>query len=255
MAYDSDGSWDSGTLDLDISVPSGDAAAAPDNAASAALAAAGATAMAAAVMQDDVRGAGWDAPPAAVFAGAPSVSSITGLLFDNDDDDDWRDDGSGRRADPPLSGKAMLLQQVALRAYTLHPDFCHQSTAEVADHYGHSELDGLSANQQVAAFQSRWREVDGAQAATLAGRGVLVIAGLAGAGNAGHTAIVIPGSPAAADRKTYPRVCGGGLPMRRSDGSKTAADAWTQKERAQVRYFTPETRSWLRRALGSLLGL
>jgi hypothetical protein len=253
MAYDSDNSWDSGALDLDVDIPSADSAAASDNASGAAAAEVGAVAvaMAAAAMQDDRRGGGWDAPPPAVFATPPSTSTRTGLLFDDDDDDDsWADQGSGRRAAAPLSGPARVLQQVALRAYTLHPDFCHQSTAEVAHHYGHHELDGLSANAQVAKLQSTWRQVDGAQAVALAARGVLVIAGLAAAANAGHTTVVVPGPPAMADRRPFPRVCGGGLPMRRSDGSKTAADAWTAKEWASVRYFTPETRSWLRRLLG-----
>ena len=255
MAYDSDGSWDSGALDIDVSVPSGDTAAAPDNAASAALGTTGAAAMAAAAMQDDLRGGGWDAPPPAVFATPHSVSTRTGLVFDDDDDEDaWRNGGNARRADPAPTGKALVLQQVALRAYTLHPDYGHQSTAEVADHYGHRELDGRPANAQVATLQATWRPVDGAQAAALAARGVLVIAGLAGPGNAGHTAIVVPGTPATVGRRTFPRVCGGGLPMRRSDGSKTAADTWTQGEWEKVRYFTPETRSWLRRAFGALFG-
>ena len=88
----------------------------------------------------------------------------------------------------------------------------------------------------------------------MADEGTLVIAGRAGSGNSGHTAIVVPGTPVIVDGKPYPYVCGGGLPMRRSDGNRTAADTWTASERAQVRYFTPETRGWFRRLFGLRCG-
>ncbi|MEO5686002.1 MAG: hypothetical protein ABIR54_01475 [Burkholderiaceae bacterium] len=248
MAYDSDGSFDHSELDVDIDIPSS-----ASDAAGTSLAGTEALAMAASLMQaDSPTTGGWDAP-APVASGSRGMSSSTGWnLAQIDDDDDDVPNSDGGRGDVTAKGRA--LQRAALRAYTLHPDFCHQSTAEVADQFGHPELDGQSANDQVATMRSTWREVDGARAAVLATRGVLVIAGLAAPANAGHTAVVVPGQPAMSDRKPYPRVCGGGLPMRRSDGSRSAADTWTLKERPQVRYFTPETRSWPMRALGSLFG-
>jgi hypothetical protein len=185
--------------------------------------------------------------------GSRAVAPGTGWDADDDDgpvvDDAWGHDGSGQRA-ATVSAKGQVLRDIALRAYTLHPHACHQSTAEMAHHYGHGELDGQSANQQVATLRARWREVDGAKAAALADRNVLAIAGLAGEGNSGHTAIVVAGRSVVVDNKVYPSVCGGGLPMRRSDGTRTAADTWTPRERPNVRYFTPETRSWLRRLFG-----
>ncbi len=252
MAYDSDAGFDS--LDFGMAVPSADPASAPDSAASGAMAMAGATAMAASLAQDDNRTAGgWDAPPPSVM-GSRGVSAGTGWAFDDDDvDDDGRNGGTGRRApddDAGVTAQGRALREVALRAYTLHPDHGHQSTAEVAHHFDRHELDGQSANAQVATMSATWRTVDGARATALANRGVFVVAGLAGAGNAGHTAVVIPGKGSMADRRPYPRVCGGGLPMRRSDGSKTAAHTWTAGEWKRVRYFTPETRSWFRRMLG-----
>ena len=179
------------------------------------------------------------------------TSSPAGPFDDDDGPDDWDDrDGSGRRAPRPLTPQAQALVDAALRAYTLHPDFGHQSTAEVAHGFGHRELDGLSANAQVVKLRAQWREVDAARAVALAGRGTLVVAARAGEGNSGHTAIVLPGDPVMADRRPWPLVCGGGLPKRRSDGSLSAYDTWSGSERAQVRYFTPETRSWLRRLFG-----
>ena len=255
MAYDSDAGFDS--LDFGMTVPSADTAVPPDSAASSAMAVAGAAAMAASLAQDDNRTAGgWDAPPPSTMS-SRAVSTGAGWAFDNDDGDDMDDDGrnrgTGRRApddDAGVTAQGKVLREVALRAYTLHPDHGHQSTAEVAHHFGRAELDGQSANAQVATMSATWRTVDGARATALANRGVFVVAGLAGAGNAGHTAVVIPGTGSMADRRPYPRVCGGGLPMRRSDGSRTAADTWTAGEWQRVRYFTPETRSWFRRMLG-----
>ena len=252
MAYDSDAGFDS--LDFGMTVPSADAATPSDGAASSAMAVAGAAAMAASLAQDDNRTAGgWDAPPPSASS-SHAMSAGTGWAFDDDDvDDDGRNGGTGRRApddDAGVTAQGKVLREVALRAYTLHPDHGHQSTAEVAHHFGRRELDGQSANAQVATMSATWRTVDGARATALANRGVFVVAGLAGAGNAGHTAVVIPGKGSMADRRPYPRVCGGGLPMRRSDGGKTAADTWTAGEWKRVRYFTPETRSWFRRMLG-----
>ena len=253
MAYDSDAGFDS--LDFGMTVPSADSATAPDSAASSAMAVAGAAAMAASLAQDDNRTAGgWDAPPPSMMS-SRAASTGAGWSFDDDDgaDDAGRNGGTGRRApddDAGVTAKGKVLREVALRAYTLHPDHGHQSTAEVAHHFDRHELDGQSANAQVATMSAKWRTVDGAQATALANRGVFVVAGLAGAGNAGHTAVVIPGKGSMADRRPYPRVCGGGLPMRRSDGSRTAADTWTAGEWKRVRYFTPDTRSWFRRMLG-----
>ena len=250
MAYDSDAGFDA----IDFSPPTPDAATPPDNAASGVMAAAGVAAMAATVADDQYRsGNGWDAPPPSMML-SRAVAPGTGwsLGDDDDSDDSWR---SGRSARPVPAGDAgvtaqgRVLREVALRAYTLHPDYAHQSTAEVAHYFNRSELEGKSTSEQLATLQSTWREVDGARATALANKGVFVVAGLAGGANTSHTAVVVPGRGAMADRRAYPRVCGGGLPMRRSDGSKTAADTWTPAERAKVRYFTPETRSWLRRAL------
>ncbi len=255
MAYDSDAGFDN--LDFGMTVPGADAASPPDNAASNAMAAVGATAMAASLAQDDIRPAGgWDAPPPSMM-GSRAVSSGAGwgLADDDDVDDSCRDGGTARRLAPDnigVTAQGRVLRDIALRAYTLHPDYCHQSTAEVAHYFERHELDGQSANDQVATMRSTWREVDGARATALANRGVFVVAGLAGEANAGHTAVVIPGQGAMADRRLYPRVCGGGVPMRRSDGGKTAAGTWMPSERARVRYFTPETRYWLRRLLGAL---
>ena len=255
MAYDSDAGFDN--LDFGMTVPGADSAGAPDNAASNAMATAGATAMAASLAQDDQRLAGgWDAPPPSML-GSRAVSPGAAWGFEDDDDVDaaWRDGGTGRTLAPDDTGvtaQGRVLRDIALRAYTLHPEHCHQSTAEVAHYFERHELDGRSANEQVATMRSTWREVDGARATALANRGVFVVAGLAGEANAGHTAVVIPGQGGMADRRPYPRVCGGGVPMRRSDGGKTAADTWMPSERARVRYFTPETRSWLRRVLTTL---
>lgn len=257
MSYDSDASFADSPASFTGDTPS-DAAPAPDTAASAALLAETAVAMAAASSQDDFRtDGGWDAPPPPMHTTTRSgaVAPGTGWDANDDDDDDGRRNSGGRGSRPAtVSAKGQVLREIALRAYTLHPDACHQSTAEIAHHFGHAELDGQSANQQVATLRKRWREVNGAQAARLAERGVLAIAGLAGEGNAGHTAIVVAGRSAVADNKVYPAVCGGGLPMRRSDGTRTAADTWTPRERPQVRYFTPDTRKWLRRLL-ALLGI
>lgn len=251
MSYDSDASVDSPADFTGDFTSDSSAAPAPDTAASAALAAEAAVAMAAASQQADFRAdGGWDAPPPTMWTSRAFTSS-PGWTSDDDGPDDWDDrDGSVRRVPRPLTPQAKALVDTALRAYTLHPDFGHQSTAEVAHTYGHREFDGLSANAQVVALRSRWREVDAARAIALAGRGTLVIAARAGEGNSGHTAIVLPGDPMMADGRPWPLVCGGGLPMRRSDGSLSAWNVWTPRERAQVRYFTPETRSWLRRLLG-----
>jgi len=259
MSYDSDASFD------DTAPDTAAAFAAPDTP-DAGSAAETAIAMAAASMRDDARpgasGDGWDAPPPALqpthttHTMMPSRAVAPGTGWDDNDDDDVDADRDRRaragRRPVTVSAKGQVLRDVALRAYTLHPDAGHQSTAEVAHHFGHRELDGQSANAQVATLRARWREVNGAQAGALAERGVLAIAALAGEGNAGHTAIVIAGPTAVVDNKVYPSVCGGGLPMRRSDGTRTAADTWAARERANVRYFTPDTRSWLRRAFTAL---
>lgn len=257
MSYDSDASFDatstdfSGDFDDTPSAP----APAPDAAASAALVAETAVAMAALSQQANLRADdGWDAPPPPTMSTSHAFASSPAGSFDDDDDgpDDRDDrDGSGRRAPRPLSAQARKLADIALRAYTLHPDFCHQSTAEAAHTFGHHLLDGLSANAQVATLRSRWQEVDAARAVALASGGMLVVAGRAGEASSGHTAVVFPGEPVMADGRPWPLVCGGGLPMRRSDGSLSAWNTWTASERAQVRYFTPDRRSWLRRLLAS----
>ncbi len=238
MSYDSDASFDP-------------APAFTSDPPAAALLAETAVAMAAASSQDDFGSAGgWDAPPPPA---STAFSSPPGWTLDDDGPDgDWGDRGGTGLRRTTVSAKGQALRELALRAYTLHPDACHQSTAEVAHQFGHAELDGRTANAQVAVLREQWREVDGAQADALAERGVLAIAGLAGEGNAGHTAVVVAGRCVVVDDKVYPSVCGGGLPMRRSDGSRTAAETWTIRERVKVRYFTPETRSWLRRLFASL---
>ena len=253
MSYDSDASFDATSTDFSGNFDNSPSAPVPDAAASAALVAETAVAMAAVSQQDAFRADdGWDAPPPPMPTSHAFTSSPAGSFDDDDGPDDWDDrDGSGRRAPRPLSAEARKLADTALRAYTLHPDFCHQSTAEAAHAFGHHLLDGLSANAQVATLRSRWQEVDAAHAAALASGGVLVVAGRAGEGNSGHTAIVFPGDPVMADGRPWPLVCGGGLPMRRSDGSLSAWNTWTAGERAQVRYFTPDRRSWLRRLLAS----
>ena len=247
MSYDSDASFDD-TPDSFAAAP------APDSPASAAMLTEAAVAMAAASSFDSGRpGEGWDAPPPSTVHTARAFTSSPGWTGDDDNgpDSDWDDrGGNGRRAPGPLSMKAQALRDAALRAYTLHPDLCQQSTAEVAHQYGRPELDGRPANRQVAAMHASWRELNPIRAAAMADEGTLVIAGRAGSGNSGHTAIVVPGTPVIVDGKPYPYVCGGGLPMRRSDGNRTAADTWTASERAQVRYFTPETRGWFRRLFG-----
>ncbi len=253
MSYDSDASFDAPSNDFSGDFDNTSSAPAPDTAASAALLAGTAVAMAAASQANDFRADnGWDAPPPPTMSTSHAFTSSPGWTGDDDDGPDDRDDrdGSGRRAPRPLTPQAKALVDTALRAYTLHPDFGHQSTAETAHTYGHRELDGLSANAQVVKLRAKWREVDAARAIALAGRGTLVIAARAGEGNSGHTAIVLPGDPVMADGRPWPLVCGGGLPMRRSDGSLSAWNIWTARERAQVRYFTPETRSWLRRLFG-----
>jgi hypothetical protein len=254
MSYDSDASFADSPAAF-TGDTSSDAAPAPDTAASAALLAETAVAMAAASSQDDFRAdGGWDAPPPPMHTLMSSRAVAPGIDWDAADDDDAGVPNRNRRRLRPttVSAKGQVLRDIALRAYTLHPDACHQSTAEVAHHFGHAELDGQSANQQVATLRKRWREVNGGQAGKLAERGVLAIAGLAGEANAGHTAVVVAGPTAVIDNKVYPAVCGGGLPMRRSDGTRTAADTWTPRERPQVRYFTPDTRKWLRRLLAFL---
>ena len=254
MSYDSDASFDATSTDFSGDFDSTPSAPAPDAAASAALVAETAVAMAAVSQQNALRDDdGWDAPPPPTMSTSHAFTSSPAAPFDDDDGpDDWDDrDGSGRRAPGPLSAEARKLADIALQAYTLHPDFCHQSTAEAAHTFGHRELDGLSANAQVGTLRSRWQEVDAAHAVALASRGVLVVAGRAGEGNSGHTAVVFPGEPVMADGRAWPLVCGGGLPMRRSDGSLSAWNTWTASERPQVRYFTPDRRSWLRRLLAS----
>ena len=256
MSYDSDASFDDTAPDTAAAFTSPDT---PDTS-SAAVAGEAAIAMAAASMQDDARSGmasdGWDPPPPPMHTMMPSRAVAPGTGWDGPDDadSDWDDrGGSGRRRGPTtVSAKGQVLRDVALRAYTLHPDACHQSTAEVAHHFGHRELDGQSATAQVATLRARWREVNGGQAGALAERGVLAIAALAGQGNASHTAVVVAGPTTVVDNKVYPAVCGGGLPMRRSDGTRTAAETWSARERANVRYFTPDTRSWLRRAFAAL---
>lgn len=249
MSYDSDASFDITPASFTSEPP----AAAPESPASAALVAEAAVAMAVASQQHDFRAdGGWDAPPPPAMSTSQAFTAGTaGTAWSDDDDggpdDDWDNRGGTGRRQLAVNREGQVLRDVALRAYTLHPDACHQSTAEVAHHFGRSELDGQSANAQVATLRAQWREVSGARAEVLAARGVLVVAGLAGEGNAGHTAIVVAGPSVELDGQVYPSVCGGGLPMRRSDGTRLVVDTWTPRERVNVHYFTPETRSWLGR--------
>lgn len=256
MAYDSGGSFDS--FDAGGAAAPDAAASAAADAASAATAALAIEAAAAAAMSSSSTVAApaassgsddWtiDTTPAP-RAFAPTTPSIY-------EDDDW-DGGSGRRAPARRGGvfgairrffgmagadeeRVVELQAAVRRARQLHPEVGHQCTAEVAAQFGHPELDGLSANQQLATLRAHWRRVDASAAADLAGRGRLVVAGLENESGSGHTAVVVPGPGATHEGRFYPNVAGGGLPFRRSDGSRNAGEVWTPKERGRVAYFTP----------------
>jgi hypothetical protein len=197
----------------------------------------------------------------AASSGANWSASDDGSGWFGSDDDGTRG-GSRRRSPPrpprPTRGGGWLaairrlffvdtdeqprierLVAAARRARDLHPEVGHQCTAEVATAFGRHDLDGRSANEQVAICAAQWREVDARRAAALAGDGRLVVAGLAGEGGSGHTAVVLPGPGATHGGRFYPSVSGGGLPFRRSDGRRSAGEVWTAEERERVRYFTP----------------
>ena len=257
MAYDSDGSFDTSDASDGAPAPDAAASAAAADAASAAntvltIEAATAAAMSSASTTRAHATSSSDdwridtTPPANAFA--PTRPSL-------DDDDDWNG-GTGERATRRRGGlvgairrffgmtgadeeRVADLRAAVRRARQLHPDVGHQCTAEVAAQLGRAELDGLSANQQVATMRARWREVGAQAAADLAERGRLVVAGLDGAGGSGHTAIVVPGPGTTQGGRFFPNVAGGGLPLRRSDGSRSAGEVWTAAERGRVRYFTP----------------
>lgn len=148
--------------------------------------------------------------------------------------------GLGVDAPEPAGTPTEILSARAQEAYAIHRSFCDQSTAYVADAFGYGELSDKSANEQVAYLESRWTRLDGEAAQELANRGGLVIAGLAQASGIGHTAVVTPGAGwRDADGMFYPNVTNGGSPAVQSDGSRTASDIWSPRDRTKVRYYTP----------------
>ena len=260
MAYDFGGSFDTFDPGGGAPVPDAAASAAADAGAATASTVLAMDAAAAAAMSSVTTslGASGDADDGWRGDAGPGANAFvpTRPAFDHDDDDgDWNGDG-GRRAARRRGGlfgairrffgmtsadeeRVAELRAAVRRARQLHPDVGHQCTAEVAAQFGRAELEGAGANAQVATMRARWRTVDAEAAADLAERGRLVVAGLEGEGNGGHTAVVVPGPGATHDGRFYPNVAGGGLPFRRSDGSRSAAEVWTSAERARVRYFTP----------------
>ncbi|MBP7805064.1 MAG: hypothetical protein KA052_02465 [Candidatus Pacebacteria bacterium] len=117
---------------------------------------------------------------------------------------------------------------------------CSGFTETYAELFGHPELKGMLANEQVAYMKGHWHVVDAQTAKKMAEAGHLVIAGLKEKGH-GHTIAVVGGSGETKDGIFYPNVEGGGMSRGgRSDGSKTAGDVFKAKNRAQVQYFTPD---------------
>lgn len=117
---------------------------------------------------------------------------------------------------------------------------CSGFTETYAELFGHPELKGMLANEQVAYMRDHWHIVDARTAKKMAEAGHLVIAGLKEKGH-GHTIAVVEGSGETKDGIFYPNVEGGGMGRGgRSDGSKTAGDVFKASNRAHVQYFTPD---------------
>jgi hypothetical protein len=151
----------------------------------------------------------------------------------------WRD-LAGAFQGTQQNPRAEQLKTNAVDAARANPRACNQSVAQVARGYGHTELDGKLANDQVAYMQENWRPVDARTAQDMANRGDLVVAGLSGSGH-GHVAVVTPGSGAVApDGNFYPNVTGGAMnPVAYSEGNKTAGQVWSRSDRGNVQYFAP----------------
>lgn len=144
----------------------------------------------------------------------------------------------GKELDP----KAQQLKDTSVAAARNNRYACNQSTAAVADAYGHNELDGKDANGQVAYMNDNWKTVSAQEAQERANRGELVVAGLANDGGHGHVAVVTPGSGAVApDENFYPQVTGGAMNQQYgySEGEKTAGQVWSRSDRGNVQYYVP----------------
>ena len=102
-----------------------------------------------------------------------------------------------------------------------------------------ANADGLAEH-----LATHWQSVkDGADAARLAGTGVLVLAVLKSsehqpARGQGHVAVVVAGP---LYRERYPLVWGGSTGGAQSKGDKSVGEVWNRRDRDQVRYYQFQT--------------
>lgn len=123
-------------------------------------------------------------------------------------------------------------------------DNCSGFVKAVAKELGVPIPETANADGIMDAVAKNWKQVtSGAEAASLASTGAVVLAGLKGGSHQparqnGHVAIVISGK---LYKEKYPPVWGGSTGGAQSQGEKTVGEVWNRTDRDKVAYYVYAT--------------